>query len=124
MTQAFASATNQAFAVYYSEDTVGKGRNKTVLAGQNAEEAWNTPVKSLANDLSGRLPLVIGMPVLVTENLAVELGISNGSSGILVGVEFETRNDRRYAISAELDLTLYTSLDPNATHPHRVRIPV
>ncbi|KAJ7711763.1 hypothetical protein B0H16DRAFT_1273909, partial [Mycena metata] len=120
MTQAFANATGQDFAVYYSEDSVGAGKKCTVLRAQNARDAWNTPIKSLANDLSGRLPLAIGMPVFVVDNIAVELGIANGSGGTLINIDFEIRNGRRYAISAEVELPLYTSSDPNAIFPHRV----
>ncbi|KAJ6498550.1 hypothetical protein C8R47DRAFT_930038, partial [Mycena vitilis] len=120
MTQAFASATGQEFAVYYSEDTVGAGKNRTVLRGQNARDAWNTPIKSLAKDLSGRLPLVIGMPIFLVDNIAVELGLANGSGGTLINIDFEIRDGRRYAISAEVDIPLYTSSDPTATFPHRI----
>ncbi|KAJ6501697.1 hypothetical protein C8R47DRAFT_935239, partial [Mycena vitilis] len=122
MTQSFAAATNQEFAVYYSHDTVGRGHHKTVLTGQNAQDAWNTPIKACADDLSGRLPLAIGMPVYVVDNIAVELGVSNGSGGTLVNIDYEIRDGRRYAISAEVDLPLYTSPDPNAEHPHRLVI--
>ncbi|KAJ7607021.1 hypothetical protein DFH06DRAFT_950222, partial [Mycena polygramma] len=124
MTQSFAAATNQEFAVYYSEDTVGRGANKTELTGQNAQDAWNTPIKAHADDLSGRLPLIIGMPVFIVDNIAVELGVSNGSGGTLVNIDYVIRDGRRYAISAEVDLPLYTSLDPNAENPHRLVIPV
>ncbi|KAJ7615135.1 hypothetical protein DFH06DRAFT_965687, partial [Mycena polygramma] len=124
MTQSFAAATNQEFAVYYSEDTVGRGTNKIELTGQNARDAWNTPIKAHADDLSGRLPLVIGMPVFIVDNIAVELGVSNGSGGTLVNIDYVIRDGRRYAISAEVDLPLYTSLDPNAENPHRLVIPV
>jgi hypothetical protein len=55
--------------------------------------------------------------------MAVELGVSNGSGGTLVSVEYEVREGRRYAISAEVNLPLYTSLDPNTEHPHRLRVP-
>ncbi|KAJ7597968.1 hypothetical protein C8J56DRAFT_750841, partial [Mycena floridula] len=121
-TQAFAQATGQEFAVYYAEDSVGRGRKHVVLTGQNAEDAWNTPLKSEAHDLSGRLALVIVMPIFIVENLAVELGVSNGSGGTLVGVEYEVRNGKRYAISAQVDLPLYTSSDPRAKFPHRLTI--
>ncbi|KAJ6561394.1 hypothetical protein DFH09DRAFT_981479, partial [Mycena vulgaris] len=120
MSQAFASATGQEFAVYYSEDTVGSAKNRMVLRGQNAQDAWNTPIKSLAQDLSGRLALVIGMPVFVVDNIAVELGLANGSGGTLVNMDFEIRDGRRYAISAEVEIPLYTSSDPNAEFPHRI----
>ncbi|KAJ7180909.1 hypothetical protein C8R46DRAFT_846742, partial [Mycena filopes] len=122
MTQAFAAATGQEFAIYYAKDMVGRGRNKTLLTGQNARDAWNTPIKSLAEDLSGRLALVIGMPIFIVENIAVELGVSNGSGGTLIGVEYEVEAGHRYAISAEVDLPLYTSEDPAAEFPHRLRI--
>jgi hypothetical protein len=89
LTQSFAGATNQEFAVYYAEDTVGRGKNKTILTGRNAEDAWNTPIKALGEDLSGRLALVIGMPIFVVDNMVVELGVSNGSGGTLVSVEYE-----------------------------------
>ncbi|KAJ6532902.1 hypothetical protein DFH09DRAFT_864280, partial [Mycena vulgaris] len=120
MAQSFAAATGQEFAVYYSEDTVGAGKNRTVLRGQNARDAWNTPIKSLAKDLSERLPLVIGMPVFIVDNIAVELGLANGSGGTLVNIDFEKREGRRYAISAEVEIPLYTSSDPKAIFPHRV----
>ncbi|KAJ7745329.1 hypothetical protein B0H16DRAFT_1273452, partial [Mycena metata] len=122
MTQAFAGATGQEFAVYYAKDTVGRGRNKTELAGQNARDAWDTPIKSLAEDLSGRLALVIGMPIFVVDNIAVELGISNGSGGTLVIGLSPVRKGRRYAISAEVDLPLYTSPDPETDFRHRLVI--
>jgi hypothetical protein len=120
MAQAFARATNQEFAVYYAEDTVGRGSKKTVLTGRNAQDAWNTPIKSHAEDLSGRLPLVIGMPIYIVDNIAVELGVSNGSGGTLINIEYEIREGRRYAISAEVHLPLYTSSNPDAEHPHRL----
>ncbi|KAJ7061708.1 hypothetical protein C8F01DRAFT_946580, partial [Mycena amicta] len=122
MTQAFAAVTGQEFAIYFAKDTIGSREQKIELRGQNAEDAWDTPIKSHAQDLSGRLPLVIGMPIFVVHNMAVELGISNGSSGTLVGINYEIRDGRRYAISAEVDLPSYTSQDPTSVHPHRITL--
>ncbi|KAJ7122518.1 hypothetical protein C8R43DRAFT_899832 [Mycena crocata] len=124
MTEAFAGATGQEFVIYYASDTVGRGKKKTILRGQNAEDAWNTPIKSHALDLSGRLALVIGMPVFIVNNIAVELGLANGSGGILINLEYEVREGRRYGISAEVDLPLYTSPDPEAEFPHRIVLPL
>ncbi len=51
--------------------------------------------------LPGYLPLVPGMPVLLTENIATELGLSNGTRGIFrqlvyeessAGLAFESNN--------------------------------
>jgi hypothetical protein len=74
----------------------------------------------LAKDLSGQLPLVIGMPVFIVDNIAVELGLANWSRGTLVNIDFEKREGCRYAISAEVEIPLYTSSDPKAIFPHRV----
>jgi hypothetical protein len=64
------------------------------------------------------------MPIFIVDNIAVELGLANGSGGTLVNLDFEKREGRRYAISAEVDITLYTSSDPNAIFPHRITIPL
>jgi hypothetical protein len=61
-----------------------------------------------------------GMAVFCTENLATELGVSNGSPGILVSIIYEEIHQRRYAISAEVDFAAYTKNDANAPHPHRI----
>lgn len=120
--QAFAASTGQQFAVYYAQDSVGRSSKKIVLTGQNAQDAWNTPIKSLATDLSGRLPLIIGMPVYLVDNFAVELGISKGSGGTLISVKYELKGNKRYAISAVIDLPSYTSSDPDAPYPHRLTV--
>ena len=61
-----------------------------------------------------------GMAVFFTENLATELGISNGSSETLVSIVYEETAGRRYAISAEVDFKAYKNSDPDAQYPHRV----
>ncbi|KAF9013777.1 hypothetical protein BDZ89DRAFT_935225, partial [Hymenopellis radicata] len=119
MTQAFSTATGQEFAVYYAQDIVGTGKNSVELTGRNAKAAWRTPIKANASDLSGRLPLVVGMPVTMVDNKAVELGLCNGASGKLISINYAVRNHRRYAISAEVDFPSYSNPDPNASHPHR-----
>jgi hypothetical protein len=60
------------------------------------------------------------MAMFCTENLATELGISNGSPGTLVSIVYEETDGRRYAISAEVDFKAYKNSDPDAPHPHRV----
>lgn len=124
MAQVFASSTGQDFAVYYAEDSVGRGLKRVILRGQNAQDTWNTPIKSCAKDLSGRLPLVIGMPVYIVDNMAVELGIARGSGGTLISVQYRLKEGKRYAFSAVVDLPLYTSADPSTQFPHRLTIPL
>ncbi|KAJ6622259.1 hypothetical protein B0H10DRAFT_2214622 [Mycena sp. CBHHK59/15] len=68
------------------------GGKKRQLSGLAAEVAWSIPVKE-ANDLGGKVPFVPGMPVFCTENIATELGISNGSPGTLISIVYEEIED-------------------------------
>ncbi|KAJ3881168.1 hypothetical protein F5051DRAFT_290444, partial [Lentinula edodes] len=115
--KAFARATGQEFHVYHSTDTRGRGKNKKVIKGVAAEAAWRIPVKD-AQDLGGKVPYIPGMPVFGTENIATELGLSNGSLGTLVSLTYEIHDDRYYAVSATVDFPGYKSNDP--MHPNRV----
>lgn len=123
MMLAFASSTGQEFVVYHAEDTVGRGSKRTPLTGLNTKDTWSTNIKSSAHDLTGRLPLAIGMPVIVVDNLAVELGVCNGSRGTLQRVNYFTKNGVRYAVSADVDIPAYNNPNPDAEHPHRVTVP-
>ncbi|THV00035.1 hypothetical protein K435DRAFT_616513, partial [Dendrothele bispora CBS 962.96] len=124
MTKAFAKATSQEFHVYYSEDwEVVKDKKTTrFLSGREAEDAWNADIKTDARDLSGRLGLVVGMPIIVVDNLAVELGVSNGSRGTLVGLNYVVLRGRRYATSADVRLPNYTNPVPGTDDPHVVTV--
>jgi hypothetical protein len=62
------------------------------------------------------------MAVFCTENLATELGISNGSPGTLVSIIYEEIEARRYAISAEVDFRAYKNSNPDAPFLHRVTL--
>jgi hypothetical protein len=120
--EAFEKFTGHEFTVYYAEDTVGRVGHTITLTGQNAIDAWDTPIKCNANDLSGRLPLVVSMPIFIVDNIAVELGILKGSGGTLIGLRYEIRGGRRYAISVDVEIPAYTSSDPDAEFPHRLTL--
>ncbi|KAJ6496332.1 hypothetical protein C8R45DRAFT_786425, partial [Mycena sanguinolenta] len=75
-----------------------------------------------ANELGGRVPYVPGMPVFCTENIATELGISNGRPGTLGSVIFEEIEGGLYPISADFDLRAYTKMNHHVPHPHRVTL--
>jgi hypothetical protein len=117
--KAFAQVTNQQFHVYYSEDTCGGGKKKFTLKNEAAEAAWNTSIKR-AKDLSGRLPLIPGMPIFLTDNIATEIGLSNGSEGKLVGVNYKEYEGKRYATSVLVELKTYNN--PQQENPHRVTL--
>ncbi|KJA16538.1 hypothetical protein HYPSUDRAFT_124633, partial [Hypholoma sublateritium FD-334 SS-4] len=60
----------------------------------------------------GRLPLVLGMPVILLQNFDVSGGVVNGSHGTLVSIKYST-NDRgeREASSCTVKLSGYSN-DP------------
>ncbi|KAJ3804914.1 hypothetical protein F5876DRAFT_10838, partial [Lentinula aff. lateritia] len=115
--KAFANATGQEFCIYHSTDTRGRGKNKKVIKSIASEAAWRIPVKD-AQDLGGKVPYIPGMPVFGTENIATELGLSNGSLGTLVSLTYEIHENRRYAVSATVDFPGYKGKD--RMHPNRV----
>ncbi|EIW81887.1 hypothetical protein CONPUDRAFT_19782, partial [Coniophora puteana RWD-64-598 SS2] len=48
----------------------------------------------------GKLPLVVGMPVMIMHNFDVESGVVNGLTGILVNVRYRLDDDgNRHALS-------------------------
>ena len=77
-------------------------------------QAWSTPPKHSAIDLAGRLPLVIGQPVFLVTNLATELGVANGSGGILLDIKYDVRKRRRYLINATVGMPSYPV--PDGSH--------
>ncbi|KAE9393399.1 hypothetical protein BT96DRAFT_778393, partial [Gymnopus androsaceus JB14] len=117
--KAFAEASDQPFQVFHSTDIRGRGKNQQEIKGVAAEAAWRVPVKK-AQDLGGRVPLIPGMPIFCTENIATELGLSKGSLGTLVSVKFEERLGQKYAVSATVDFPGYKGSPTDPAHPHRV----
>ncbi|KAJ3897807.1 hypothetical protein F5879DRAFT_778104, partial [Lentinula edodes] len=56
------------------------------------------------NQRLGRLPLVIGMPVMITQNFDVESGVVNGCQGILKKIRFRVDDEGyRHAISCVVE---------------------
>lgn len=47
------------------------------------------------NNLTVLLPLMVGMPVRITQNIAVELGVANGTEGTLLGTYFRPIHDSK-----------------------------
>jgi hypothetical protein len=117
MAKVFSTATGQEIVFHHSIDTRGKGKKQQELKGIAAEAAWRVAVKE-AKDLPGRVPYVTGMAVFCTDNIATELGLSKGSMGVLVSIQYIERDRRRYAVSAEVDFPGFKGEDKD--NPHRV----
>lgn len=62
--------------------------------------------------LPGYLPLISGMPVLLTENTATELGLSNGSRGIFRQLVYEDNTDE-----VPFDETVFPKHTKCVAHP-------
>ncbi|KDQ13899.1 hypothetical protein BOTBODRAFT_110989, partial [Botryobasidium botryosum FD-172 SS1] len=53
----------------------------------------------------GKIPLVLGMPVMITTNFDVEGGIVNGSRGILKHIRYyEDKDGNRHATSCVVEV--------------------
>lgn len=60
------------------------------------------------------------MPVFLTENLAPELGLSNGAEGKVVSLKYIVYDGRHYAVSVYVDFQTYNNLA--SINPHQVTL--
>ena len=78
----FIGGYTQSTKVYVSRsyDYVGRKKNGKTVPKKVADQIKNLPSTSTGG-LPRQLKLFIGMPVMVTNNIATELGITNGTVG-------------------------------------------
>lgn len=112
-TKAFARQTGRQMHWYYATDMRG--------GTEIGDEDLKTHLRGLHSGKTsyrlGRLPLVLGMPVMFTQNFDVESGIVNGSTGILKQIRYRTDADgNRHAISCIVDV-------PDTTGPPMPDLP-
>jgi len=92
----FARRTNRELHWYYCSD-VQAGKE---ISDHSLCDHLNNLHSGLTNQRLGRIPLVIGMPVIIGYNFDVEGGIVNGCQGILKAIRYTTDNEgRRHARS-------------------------
>ncbi len=72
--------------LFHWNDRTGKVSTGN-LSGEALEKLFQEQDKKTGN-LATLLPLLPVMPVRYSQNIAVELAISNGADGVLVGVDF------------------------------------
>jgi len=77
--EAFAQQTKQQFHWYHAIDTC----HNNIVTDPTLKAHLENLNSGLTNQQLGKIPLVIGMPVMITQNYDVEGGIVNGCTGIL-----------------------------------------
>ena len=84
----FVAGHSQHTKVYVStaEDFVGRNKKKVPKNVANKCKNWaNTATQGLPRELQ----LFVGMPVIVTTNIKTELGITNGTTGVVRSIHFK-----------------------------------
>ncbi|KAJ8481746.1 hypothetical protein ONZ45_g15197 [Pleurotus djamor] len=101
LASAYAFKHDKAFHWYHSEDTY----NGQPIVTEKLRHRLNCIDSGRSRQRMGKLPLVEGMPVMITQNYAVELGVANGSIGKLHRVRYQTNQfGERVAISCTVVL--------------------
>ncbi|KAJ8502956.1 hypothetical protein ONZ45_g11279 [Pleurotus djamor] len=96
LASAYAVKHDKPFHWYHSEDTC----DGQPIVTEKLRRRLSCVDSGRSRQRMGKLPLVEGMPVMITQNYAVELGIANGSIGTLRQIRYETNQfNERVAIS-------------------------
>ena len=90
--QNFVTKTKQRLELYHADDQY----HGNSLNGVLQKRILRAP-SNMTNDAIGMLPLVLGMRVMVTDNVAMCGGVTNGCQGILQNIKYELNeyNERR-----------------------------
>jgi len=99
-TMAFARWTGQQFHWYHAVDMY---HGKTIEDAAIVSLLDTLPSNKMGGRI-GALPLVLGMPIVVTENFDVVGDIVNGSTGVLRKVRYQIDDDKRYLTSCIIEL--------------------
>jgi ATP-dependent exoDNAse (exonuclease V) alpha subunit len=91
----FASKTNQLLLSYMAEDT----KNGSAITDHAVLQIISLLHSGKTHGQLHQLPLVIGMPVMITMNLDVQGGIVNGSIGTVRSICFKTLTNGEHALS-------------------------
>jgi hypothetical protein len=90
--QNFAAKTKQRLELYHADDQY----HGNPLKGALQKRMLGAP-SNMTNNAVGMLPLVPGMRVMATDNVAMRGGVANGCQGILQNIKYELNeyNERR-----------------------------
>lgn len=81
----FAHATNQELFWYMADDSIG---GHPVVENSPHDRLLNALHSGHTNNRLRKLPLVIGMPVMITHNVCLEAGIVNGTIGTIHSLSY------------------------------------
>ncbi|KAG1874905.1 hypothetical protein F4604DRAFT_1880785 [Suillus subluteus] len=99
---------HQQFEMYHAHDKISA---KSVTSEQQ-HRLWKLGASD-TGDAIGKLPLIPGMPVMITENAATSSHIVNGSRGILKSVTYDVDPDgNKFAACALVDIPESTLFVP------------
>jgi hypothetical protein len=121
MAHDFAAKTGQPLHWYYAQDT--HSRSTPVTSPELKDKLMQMDSGKTSSRL-GRIPLVIGMPVMISQNFDVPGGVINGCTGKLVSVRYQLGPDgKRYATSCIVDAPDTTSgILPDLPNHHVVSL--
>ncbi|KAF5326514.1 hypothetical protein D9611_000713 [Ephemerocybe angulata] len=103
---AFAQRTGRELHWYYATDT----RLRQPIGDSKLRDYLHSLDSGRTGHRQGRVPLVVGMPVMVMQNFDVEGGIVNGTTGTLKRVRYRLDDDGlRHAISCVVDSPAITA---------------
>ncbi|KNZ77670.1 hypothetical protein J132_04489, partial [Termitomyces sp. J132] len=94
--QCFATETNETLIDFFSDDTLSipdsssvsrqkKNKGKTKLSKQVQNALWDQAPLSMSGLVAGKLLLCMGLPIIIKNNVATELCITNGQEGFVYG---------------------------------------
>jgi len=105
--EAFAHKTNRSLHWYYATDTHQGEELTNPLLKDHLEQLHS----GQTNQRLGKIPLVLGMPVIISQNFDVQSGIVNGCTGTLKKIRYKIdANGKRHATSCVIHAPL-TSKD-------------
>jgi hypothetical protein len=94
---AFAKRTGRPLHWYHASDTVGRNKPQAVSNPDLIRHLQGMD-SGATNSRLGKIPLVIGMPVMISQNFDVHGGVVNGCYGSLRSVRYRVdRNGNRHA---------------------------
>jgi hypothetical protein len=99
--RAFAERTGRPLHWYHASDTIGRNKPVTNPELINRLQGMDS---GATNSRLGKIPLVMGMPVMISQNFDVPGGVVNGCSGFLRSVRYRVDNNGdRHAISCVVE---------------------